>query len=121
MRTFTQPSPSTTGKTRLSQLESFRRQGQQVFVLDLHGLTDGVRLTRDPPLLVGAAACEQKLVQLFQALHARNRHRMVAAEVAHFAFHTALLVAPRRIAKLRLETPVRAEGDQPFSLFPLMT
>ena len=54
-------------------------------MLDLHGLTDGVRLARDPPLLVGGAACEQKLVQLFQALHARNRHQMVAAEVAHFA------------------------------------
>ena len=45
---------------------------------------------------------------------------MVPAEVTHFAFHAALLVAPRRIAELRLKAPVRAEGDQALRLLPLM-
>ena len=33
-------------------------------------------------------------------------------------FHAALLIAPRRIAELRLKTPVRTETDQPLRLFP---
>ena len=45
---------------------------------------------------------------------------MVAPKVADFAFHAALLVASRRIAELRLKTPVRAEGDQPLGLLPLV-
>src|SRR5712692_2452133 len=45
---------------------------------------------------------------------------MVAPEVAHFAFHAALLIASCRVAELRLETPVRTETDQPLRLFPLM-
>ncbi len=45
---------------------------------------------------------------------------MVPAEVTDFALHSTLLVASRRIAKLRLKAPVRAEGDQSFRLLPLM-
>src|SRR5258707_12217000 len=45
---------------------------------------------------------------------------MVPAEVTYLAFHATLLVAPRRIAELRLESPVRAEGDQALRLLPLM-
>src|ERR1019366_7198729 len=58
--------------------------------------------------------------QLRQVRDVRNQHQMVAPEVAHFAFHAALLIAPRRIAELRLKTPVRTETDQPLRLFPLM-
>jgi hypothetical protein len=45
---------------------------------------------------------------------------MIPAEIAHFALDSAFLVAPRRIAKLRLKAPVRAESDQAFRLLPLM-
>ena len=38
----------------------------------------------------------------------------------HLAFHPALLVPSCRIAKFRLETPVRAEGDEPLGLLRLM-
>src|SRR5881396_1444032 len=107
-------------KANLGQLESLRRQRQQMLALDPHGLADRVRFARDPTLLVGATSCEQKLVQLFQTLHPRNRHQMIAPEVAHFAFHSALLVSSRRIAELRLKAPVRAEGNEPLSLLPLI-
>src|SRR5438128_9009556 len=107
-------------KANLGQLESLRRQRQQMLALDPHGLAHRVRFARDPTLLVGATSCEQKLVQLFQTLHPRNRHQMIAPEVAHFAFHSALLVSSRRIAELRLKAPVRAEGNEPLSLLPLI-
>src|ERR1019366_2837561 len=45
---------------------------------------------------------------------------MIPAEVPHLAFYSALFVASRRIAKLCLESPVRAEGDQALRLLPLM-
>ena len=43
---------------------------------------------------------------------------MIPAEVTYFALHSAFLVAPRWIAELRLESPVRAEGDQACRLLP---
>src|SRR5450759_3357025 len=45
---------------------------------------------------------------------------MVSAEVAYLAFHTALLVASRRITELCLKAPVRADGDQTLRLLSLM-
>src|SRR6266571_1006806 len=69
---------------------------------------------------MGRFTVRQKLVQLFQTLHPRNRHQMIAPEVAHFAFHSALLIPSRRIAELRLKAPVRAEGNEPLSLLPLI-
>src|SRR6266545_4046866 len=45
---------------------------------------------------------------------------MIPAEVTYFPLHSAFLVAPRWIAELRLESPVRAEGDQACRLLPLM-
>src|SRR5579859_5007691 len=45
---------------------------------------------------------------------------MVPPEITHFTFHAALLVAARRVAKLRLESPVRTKGDQPVGLLALV-
>src|SRR5437773_9842452 len=46
-------------KANLGQLESLRRQRQQMLALDPHGLAHRVRFARDPTLLVGATSCEQ--------------------------------------------------------------
>ena len=51
-------------KAGLGQLKSFRRQRQQMLTLDPHGFAHGVRFARDPPLFLGTAAIEQKLIQL---------------------------------------------------------
>ena len=45
---------------------------------------------------------------------------MVPAEVTDFALDSALFVAPRRIAELRLESPVRAKSNQALRLLSLM-
>ncbi len=45
---------------------------------------------------------------------------MVAAEVAHFAFNAAFLVAFARRAKLGLIRPVRTEGNDANRLIPLI-
>ena len=60
------------------------------------------------------------MVQLVQVLRLRNRHQMVPAEVTDFALDSALFVAPRRIAELRLESPVRAKSNQALRLLSLM-
>ena len=43
----------------------------------------------------------------------RHRHPVVAAEVANFTFHAALLVAFARRAELGLILPMRTERDEP--------
>jgi hypothetical protein len=57
-------------------------------------------------------------VQRIQIANLRQRHPVVAPEVAAFALHTALLVASRRITELAQKPPVRTEGDEPTGLFP---
>ena len=48
-----------------------------------------------------------------------NRNQIVAPEVAQLAFHSALFIAARRIAELRLESPMRAERDEPIRFLAL--
>jgi hypothetical protein len=48
---------------------------------------------------------QQLLIQIGQIVNLRHWDKMIAAEVATFPFHAALLVSFRRIAKLRCETP----------------
>ena len=71
------------------------------------------------PLISQARA--QIFIQRGQVFHFKHRHLVVAPEVADLAFHAAFLVAARRVAELRLESPVRTKGDQPVGLFPLMS
>ena len=91
-----------------------------MFALDAHRFAHRVRLPVDPPLLLLLAARAQILIQRGQIFYFRHRHQMVPPEIAHFAFHAALLVAARRVAKLRLESPVRTKSDQPVGLLALV-
>src|SRR5208283_1103936 len=79
------------------------------------------RLAVNPPLFLLLAARAQILVQSGQIFYFRHRHQVVPPEIAHFAFHAALLVAARRVAKLRLESPMRTESDQPVGLLALVS
>src|SRR5664279_4578348 len=108
-------------EANLSQLEAFRRQWQQMLALDFHRLAYLHRLACDTPLLVLLAALQQQCVQLRQVLHPRNRHKVVAPKITHFAFDPTLLVAPRRVAEVGLKAPVRTKTDQSLRLFPLVT
>ena len=91
-----------------------------MLALDAHRFAHRERLSVNPPLFILLAARPQIFVQRGQVFYFRHRHQMVPPEVAHFAFHAALLVAARRVAKLRLESPVRAKRDQPVGLLALV-
>src|SRR5579863_5022803 len=91
-----------------------------MLTLDAHRFAHRQRLSVNPPLFILLAARAQILVQCTEVFYFWQRHQMVPPEVAHFAFHATLLVAPRRIAKLRLESPMRTKGDQPIRLLSLV-
>src|SRR5664280_1697487 len=58
------------------------------------------------------AVSQQLGVQFRKIAGQRYRNPVVAAEVAHFTFHPALLVAFAGRAELSLILPVRTEGDE---------
>src|ERR1035437_2398524 len=66
------------------------------------------------------AVGQQLCVQLSQIARRRYRDPVVAAEVAHFAFHPALLVAFAGRAEIGLILPVRTEGDEAGRQLPLI-
>jgi hypothetical protein len=67
-------------------------------------------------------ASVQKLsVQRRQIVGFRYRDPMVSPKISGFSFHATLLMRLRRRAKLRLKSPVRAEGDEPRRLFPAVS
>ena len=84
--------------------------------LDRQGRANTPLATVDQPLLVGTAAGEQQAIELVEIYRRRERHPVVAAEVADLALHTALLVTGRGRAELRCEPPMRAEGNEPHRL-----
>ena len=82
-----------------------------MFALDAHRLAHRERLPVNPPLFLLLTARAQILVQSGQIFYFRHRHQVVPPEITHFTFYAALFVAACRVAKLRLESPVRAKSD----------
>ena len=74
---------------------------------------DTLGLARHDPALIGAAVLQQLAVQRRKTRRHRHRNPVVAAEVANFPFHAALLMAFARGAELGLILPVRTERDEP--------
>src|ERR1035437_6326900 len=66
------------------------------------------------------AVSQQLGVQFRKIAGHRYRNPVVAAEVAHFTFHPALLVAFAGRAELSLILPVRTEGDEASRQLPLI-
>jgi hypothetical protein len=88
--------------------------------LDGHGRAHALRAARDYALLFLFSRGEEQFVQMFQIPRLGRRHKIVPPDLALFAFHPSFLVAAGRIAELAFESPVRAEGHEPFRLFALM-
>src|ERR1700745_1258258 len=64
---------------------------------------------------------QQLRVQAIQIISNRNRHPMIAPEIATFSFNTALLMRFAWRAELGLKSPMRSERDETCSLFPSLT
>ena len=90
-------------------------------LLDEHRRADRLRASSQDAALIFAATPLQICVQLIQIAGFRQRHPVVATEVAAFAFDAALLVAAGRVAELALKPPVRSEGDEAARLLTAMS
>src|SRR6266705_4433747 len=92
-----------------------------MFPLDDHPRADRLRSTLNDAALVFLRTRRQQQVQLLQIPHLLHRYQMVPPELAPFAFYATLFMPFAWRAKLRLESPVRAESNEPRRLLPLMT
>jgi hypothetical protein len=100
------------GKADLGQIEPFLRQGQQMIALLGHGLPDPLGASIDQPPFILPASHQQQIVQHFEAGRLGNRNPVVAPEVAVLPLHAPFLVTGTGGAEVRLEVPVRAQGDE---------
>src|SRR5260370_34666153 len=91
-----------------------------MFLFSDHRCTNALRAARNHPALFLHRPSQQKLVQLFQVLHARHRNQVVPPELATLALDATLLVTLAWRTELRFESPVRAKADEPGGLYPLM-
>src|ERR1019366_3415770 len=92
----------------------------QVFSLQIHPCANRLGPLPDQTLLIVPGSFQQEDVQGLPTGNLRDRHHVVPAKVSAFSFHPALLVAFSRRAELRLETPMRSEGDESRRLLPLV-
>ena len=99
-------------------VEGFGREGPERGSLGLRHLTDGGEPAGDVAGVVCAVGCLEQRVQLGQALDARDRHEVAAAEAADLALHAALFMRARDagLAEERVETEVRAQCGEAVAL-----
>src|ERR1700719_884381 len=92
-------------------------------MFSLHRHPCAYRLTPlpDPSLLIPPGFFPQVQVQSLPVGHLWHRHHVIPAKVSPFSFHSALLVPFSGGAELRLEAPMRSEGDESCRLLPLVT
>src|SRR5205085_1584941 len=107
-------------RCRTRERSGLLRQCLQVFSLQMHPGTNRLGPLADQTLLILPGCFQQEEVQRFPAGNLRNRHHVVPAKVSAFSFHSTLLVAFCRGAKLRLETPMRSEGYESRGLLSLV-
>src|SRR6266478_4551567 len=107
-------------KVNRRQIKTFFRQGTQVFSLQIHSCTNRLCPLADQTLLIVPGCFQQEEVQRFPTGNLRNRHLVVPAKVLSFSFNATLLVTFRRGAELRLKTPMRSEGHEPYGLLALV-
>src|ERR1039458_8851671 len=68
-----------------------------------------------------ATSALQKLIQLWQVEGPGHARSMVPPEISALSFHAPFLVPAPRVAELCPKAPVRAEGNKPRRLFPLVS
>src|ERR1700674_2113468 len=108
------------GKMQRSQIKTLRGQRKKMLPFRDHRRANALRVARNDAALLLPRPSRQQQVQLFQVPHLRNRHQIVATELAPFALDAAFLVTLARRTELRRKSPVRAKSDKPRGLFPLM-
>src|SRR5215468_1535459 len=91
-----------------------------MFPLDVHPRADGLRPVADDPLFIRLGSLEQKQIQRFPTGHVRHRHHMVPTKISAFSFYTPFLVPLGWGTELRLEPPMRSEGNESRGFFSLV-
>src|ERR1700679_3517670 len=85
-----------------------------------HRRADGLGMSGDltPPVFMTGG--QQMAVEIIKIPCMRQRHPVIAPEVAGFALNPTFFVRFPRVAKIAREPPVRAEGDQARGLLAPM-
>src|ERR1039458_5518841 len=109
-----------TRKAHLGQIEVFSRKRQKMLLLGEQQRADALGAACQDAALIESAVRQQLGVQLGKVAGRRYGNPVVAAKVAHFAFHATLLMALTGSAKAGLVLPVRAKGDETGRQFPLL-
>ena len=93
-------------------------RGRSAGPLCLRRLTDGGEPASDVARVVCAVGRLEQRVELGQALDARDRHEVAAAEATDLALHAALFVRARDagLAEERVEAEVRAQRGEAVAL-----
>src|SRR5467141_403475 len=108
-------------KVNRGQIEAFFQWCTQVFSLQVHALPDRLGPVADDALFIVLGSLQQKSIEFFPTAHLRHGHQVVPAKITAFSFDTSLLVALCRCTELRLEPPVRSEGDESRGLLSLVS
>ena len=105
-----------------STKDALRKIWKEIQMFSLHRHPGAHRLApiADPSLLVPPRVFPQVLVQGLPVGHLGHRHHVIPAKISSFSFHSPLLVPFARSAELRLEAPMRSEGDESRRLFSLV-
>ena len=89
-----------------------------MFALNQNRRPDALLASRNDAMFILLTGRQKLRVQVIQIISNRNRHPMIAPEIATFSFNTALLMCFTRRAKLSLKSPMRSEGDEACGLLP---
>src|ERR1035441_2108707 len=92
-----------------------------MFSLQIHPCAYGLAPLADPTLFIAPAFFEQIDVQGLPTGNLRHRHHVVPTKISTFSFHPALLMTFSWRAELRLEAPMRSEGNESRGLFSLVS
>src|SRR5579864_5504062 len=103
-------------ETHLRQIHALLGESTQKVAFADHQRAGRLAPVTDPALRIFSAGLEQMLIQIRQIANLWHRHKVVAAKISNFAFHSALFLSFRRITKLGSEPPMRPEHDKALRL-----
>src|SRR4029077_5767541 len=109
------------GEADRSEVETFLGQPAQMFPFQVHPHADRLRPPVDHPLLVALGSLKQQDVQFLPAVDLRYGHQVIPAKVTAFSLHATFFVPFSWCAELRLEAPMRSEGDESGGLLSLVS
>src|SRR4051794_5713867 len=105
-------------KAGMRQVHSLAGQRQQMSTFDQQRRANSLLSATDDALLVLLACRCELTIEFRQVTGPRNRHPVVAPEIAGLRLDATLLLRLGWRAEFRFKAPVRTESNKPRRLFP---